>query len=107
MVNPREIVFRPQILILRGKRFSSSINQNQLPPTFVRPARTRRRCERGRGSCAALRLALLLRALGGIVEARGLLAPLHSGFTEGFETPDLEEATALLAESNGAVPPHS
>ena len=41
------------------------------------------------------------------VEARELLIPLYSSFTEGFDTPDLKEATALLAELNGAVPLHS
>jgi len=49
----------------------------------------------------------MLAMRGDIVEARGLLAPVCSGFTEGFDTPDLKEARALLAELNGAVPPHS
>jgi predicted ATPase len=31
-------------------------------------------------------------------EARSLLAPVYGWFTEGFETPDLQEATALLDE---------
>jgi len=31
-------------------------------------------------------------------EARGLLAPVYGWFTEGFETSDLQEATALLDE---------
>ncbi|HKF30351.1 MAG TPA: hypothetical protein VKB29_13995 [Candidatus Binataceae bacterium] len=52
-------------------------------------------------------LARMLSACGGMVEARGLLAPLYSGFTDGFDTPYLKEATALLAEPNGAVPLHS
>jgi len=29
-------------------------------------------------------------------EARDLLAPVYTWFTEGFETPDLQEAKALL-----------
>jgi hypothetical protein len=29
------------------------------------------------------------------VEARALLAPVYGWFTEGFETPDLQEAKAL------------
>jgi predicted ATPase len=32
--------------------------------------------------------------------ARALLAPLYSWFTEGFDTPDLQEAKALLAEQS-------
>jgi predicted ATPase len=31
-------------------------------------------------------------------EARDLLASLYGWFTEGFDTPDLKEAKALLAE---------
>ena len=31
-------------------------------------------------------------------EARGLLAPIYGWFTEGFDTPDLKEAKALLDE---------
>jgi predicted ATPase len=31
-------------------------------------------------------------------EARGLLAPVYSWFTEGFDTADLQEAKALLQE---------
>ena len=29
-------------------------------------------------------------------EARDLLAPVYDGFTQGFDTPDLKEAKALL-----------
>jgi len=39
----------------------------------------RLRCDRGRGAVA-----------------RDLLAPVHGWFTEGFDTPDLQEAKALL-----------
>jgi predicted ATPase len=31
-------------------------------------------------------------------EARDLLAPIYGWFTEGFDTPDLKEARALLDE---------
>jgi len=34
-------------------------------------------------------------------EARALPAPLYSWFTEGFDTPDLQEAGALLAALEG------
>ena len=39
--------------------------------------------------------------------AAGELRRIYEGFAEGFDTPDLKEARALLAELNGAVPPHS
>jgi predicted ATPase len=37
-----------------------------------------------------------LRDQGQHAEGRALLAPIYSWFTEGFGTPDLKEATALL-----------
>ena len=35
------------------------------------------------------------------VEARELLAPIYGWFTEGFDTADLQDAKALLAELAG------
>jgi len=45
---------------------------------------------------AAMSMARLCRDQGKWNEARGLLAPIYSWFTEGFDTPDLKEAWALL-----------
>jgi predicted ATPase len=45
---------------------------------------------------AALSLSRLYRQQGRPAEARPLLAGLHRWFTEGFDTPDLQEAKALL-----------
>jgi predicted ATPase len=47
---------------------------------------------------AATTLAQLWRDQGKRADARDLLAPIYHCFTEGFDTPDLKEATALLAE---------
>ncbi len=47
---------------------------------------------------AATGLARLRRDQGRRDEARELLAPVYGWFTEGFDTPDLKEAKALLAE---------
>jgi predicted ATPase len=47
---------------------------------------------------AATSLGRLWRAQGRPTEARELLAPIHAWFTEGFDTPDLIEAKALLKE---------
>jgi class 3 adenylate cyclase/predicted ATPase len=47
---------------------------------------------------AATSLARLWHDQGKHAEARNLLAPIYSWFTEGFETPDLKEATDLLGE---------
>ncbi len=58
---------------------------------------------RGQGACSlelrtAMSLARLLIGQGHREQARELLAPIHATFTEGFETADLVEAAALLAE---------
>jgi predicted ATPase len=45
---------------------------------------------------AAISLAGLLLNQGQKQEARRLLAPLYDWFTEGFDTPDLKDAKALL-----------
>jgi len=47
---------------------------------------------------AAMSLARLRRDQGRRAEARDLLAPAYRWFTEGFDTPDLTEAKALLDE---------
>ena len=47
---------------------------------------------------AALNLALLWRDQGKRTEARDLLAPVYNWFTEGFDTPVLQEAKALLEQ---------
>jgi predicted ATPase len=45
---------------------------------------------------AAMSLARLRHDQGRCGEARDLLAPVYNWFTEGFDTPDLKEARALL-----------
>ena len=45
---------------------------------------------------AAMSLARLWRDQGKHVDARDLLAPVYSWFTEGFDTLDLKEARALM-----------
>jgi predicted ATPase len=47
---------------------------------------------------AAASLARLRRDQGRSAEARDLLAPVYGWLTEGFATPDLKEAKALLDE---------
>ena len=51
---------------------------------------------------AAASLARLRRDQGRRAEARDLLAPVYGWFTEGFDTPDLKEAKALIDELGGA-----
>jgi predicted ATPase len=51
---------------------------------------------------AAVSLARLRRDQGRSAEGRDVLAPVYGWFTEGFDTPDLKEAKALLDELGGA-----
>ena len=51
---------------------------------------------------AATSLARLWRDQGKRSEARDLLAPVYGWFTEGFDTPVLQDAKALLEELTGA-----
>jgi predicted ATPase len=50
---------------------------------------------------AAMSLSRLWQQQGKRAEARELLAPIYSWFTEGFDTPDLQEARALLEKLGG------
>ncbi|MBO0735433.1 MAG: AAA family ATPase [Alphaproteobacteria bacterium] len=58
----------------------------------------RRQGSRGYELRAATSLAHLMREQGRRAEARDLLAPVLGWFTEGFDTPDLKDAKALLNE---------
>jgi predicted ATPase len=49
----------------------------------------------------AMSLSRLWQRQGKRAEARELLAPIYGWFTEGFDTADLQEAKALLAELAG------
>ena len=50
---------------------------------------------------AAMSLSRLWQQQGKRAEAYELLAPIYGWFTEGFDTADLQEAKALLAELEG------
>ena len=61
------------------------------------PSRSPESRARGRGSCAPRRASPGCGAARtGRPTARDLLAPAYGWFTEGFDTPDLQEAKALL-----------
>ena len=58
------------------------------------------------GIARRVSLARLRREQGRRAEARDLLAPVYGWFTEGFATPDLKEAKALLDELGGDAVPY-
>jgi predicted ATPase len=47
---------------------------------------------------AAISLARLWQGQGRVMEAYELLSAVYNQFTEGFDTPDLKDAQALLAD---------
>jgi predicted ATPase len=55
-------------------------------------------CAKGWELRATILLARLWYDQGKRTEARDLLAPMYGWFTEGFDTPDLKEAKALLEQ---------
>jgi predicted ATPase/class 3 adenylate cyclase len=61
-------------------------------------AKTRQQSAKSLELRAAMSLARLRRDQSKRTEARDLLAPIYGWFTEGFDTPDLKEAKALLDE---------
>ena len=71
--------------------------------TWLRRARdvARRQEATSRELRAALSLSRLWQQQSKRDEARELLAPLYGWFTEGFDTPDLQEAKVLLEELRG------
>ena len=60
----------------------------------------RRQSAKSLGLRAAINLARLLAKQGRYDEARTILAEIYGWFTEGFDTPDLRNAKALLDQLN-------
>ena len=75
----------------------------QAKPPLAKPLRLTLSAKRtwppgGSPRRAAIRLARLWRDQGKPAEARALLQPVYDWFSEGFDTGDLKDAKALLAE---------
>jgi hypothetical protein len=100
--NPEELVFRPNILIHRGQlRFK--IGQSELAEADFRDAIAVAQKMRAKAYelRATMSFARLLEKQGRRDEARTMLADIYDWFTEGFDTADLIDAKALLAELGG------
>jgi predicted ATPase len=89
-----------ELLRLKGKLLakSSQCNAPQQVEACYREALAvaRRQQARSLELRAAMDLARFWRDQGARIEARDILAPIYGSFTEGFDTPDLNEAKALL-----------
>jgi class 3 adenylate cyclase/tetratricopeptide (TPR) repeat protein/ABC-type lipoprotein export system ATPase subunit len=97
--NPDELVFRPETLRIRGE-LQLKQGDRQLAETDFRDSIE---MARSMGAKAwelrtTMSRARLLSSQGHCSEARRMLAEIYGWFTEGFDTPDLKDAKALLDE---------
>jgi class 3 adenylate cyclase len=102
LTNPDELVFRPELLRLRGeirlKALTPSAETAELAERDLRAAIALAMKMSAKVSelRATVSLARLLDSHGRRTEARSMLTPIYNWFTEGFDTPDLKDAKALL-----------
>jgi tetratricopeptide (TPR) repeat protein len=97
--SPDEIVYRPETLRLRGE-LRLKLGQTELAEADFREAITLAQNMQAKAweLRATTSLARLLAKQGRRDEARKMLADIYNWFTEGFDTPDLKDAKALLEE---------
>ena len=98
-VNPDERFWRPETLRVRGD-IRRQQGEDELAEADFRAAiaLAREMSAKAWELRAATSLARLWCERGRHAEARDLLAPVYGWFTEGFDTADLKDAAALLAE---------
>ena len=99
--NPDELPYRPEILRLRGE-LRLELGQTEPAGAGFREAIDLARSMGAKSweLRATISLADLLAKQGRRDEARTTLAEIYCWFTEGFDTPDLKDAKALLEELN-------
>ena len=94
-----ELVHRPEMLRLRGELRLTQGQMEVAEVDFRESIRLARNMSAKAWELrAAMSLARLLAQQGRRDEARTMLAEIYSRFTEGFDTPDLKDAKALLEE---------
>ena len=99
--NPEEVTFRPNILTCRGE-LRLKIGRAELAEADFREAiaLAQKMSAKAWELRATTSLARLLRDTNRRDEARAMLANIYGWFTEGFDTADLKDATALLDQLN-------
>ena len=97
--NPLELIFQPNILTWRG-RLELEVGRRDAAEADFRDAiaRARKMSAKLPELRATVDLAQLLRDTNRRDEARAMLSEMYNWFTEGFDTPDLKDAKALLEE---------
>ena len=98
-VNPGERYWRPETLQVRGDIHRRQGEEKLAEADFrAAIALAREMSAKAWELRASMSLARLWRDQGRRAEAHDLLAPVYGWFTEGFDTADLKDAAALLAE---------
>ena len=96
--NPDELVYRPEALRMRGelrlKQGSAELAQVDFREAIAVAQSMSAKAWELRATMSLARLLNAARR----DEARTMLSDIYNWFTEGFETPDLKEARALLDE---------
>ncbi|MBI1816688.1 MAG: hypothetical protein HYR72_17050 [Deltaproteobacteria bacterium] len=97
---PEERLFIPELLRLRGElRAAAGADAATVEASFNEAIALAREIGTKLVELrATTSLARFLARHGRSAEARALLAPLYAWFTEGFDTPDLQDANTLLSE---------
>jgi len=101
-VTPEILVYRPDTLRVRGE-LRLAKGQAELAEVDFRDSISLAKSMGAKAYelRAAMSWARLLASQGRADEARAMLAEIYNCFTEGFDTPDLKEAKALLEELAG------
>jgi tetratricopeptide (TPR) repeat protein len=97
--NPDELIHRPEALRIRGKLRLRNELAGEAEADFhdsIALARSMR--AKAWELRATMSLARLFQDQGHLDKARTILAEIYNWFTEGFDTPDVKEAKALLDE---------
>ena len=94
------LFWRSDLLRVKGDLHRIGANENSAAQACYLEAITVAQAQQAKSFelRAAVSIARLWCEQGKRMEARNLLAPVYSWFTEGFDTPDLREAKALLDE---------
>jgi Tfp pilus assembly protein PilF len=98
-LNPDELVFRPEALRIRGELRLKQGDRELAEADFRKSiAMARTMGAKAWELRTTMSLARLLDSDGRCVQARTMLDEVYGWFTEGFDTPDLKDAEALLKE---------
>ncbi len=97
--NPDILAYRPEMFRLRGA-LRLELGQTEMAESDFRGALAlaQRLGAKAWEFRTTMSLARLLVSQGDRAQARGMLAEIYGWFSEGFDTPDLEDAKALLEE---------